>query len=413
MSLQGQQQSLGALLELKVRLAFKQDRLLKEQRLVNAELTTIEELLASKRYKETIAVQSHLAVEAVARIKALFERSTEVELAVPIGQQTLNAEFAQADQRYSARLRLAEKLLDSDETAQGCLQATQALEARRQFIAALQHHERAEAILKWSGQSPESIKQWKEEDWQRIYSQAVADTQRDEIIAAGDVLKSNEQEEIEAAKAQYVALLGEVTLLVDQVRHLQILLADSELECRQIERNAKTESQMLRKMYALNLLSGQPELSAYRSASESLLAARNMHSKRLDAARKKCFTEQIAQIEQLLDEAKRQNALGENPEQQVRTRLTLLVAERNVDALAQIRRELAELIALAEQAKSGPAQALAFEDRKRSAITVITGAVASVIGPQSTLQARSEGGKATEQSRELEESHQEQYRTRI
>jgi septum formation topological specificity factor MinE len=412
MSLQGQQQSLGALLELKVRLAFKQDRLLKEQRLVNAELTTIEELLASKRYKETIAVQSHLAVEAVARIKALSERSTEVELAVfPIGQQTLNAEFAQADQRYSARLRLAEKLLDSDETAQGCLQATQALEARRQFIAALQHHERAEAILKWSGQSPESIKQWKEEDWKRIYSQAEDDTERDEIIAAGDALKSNDQEELEAAKPQYLALLGEVTLLVDQVRHLQSLLADSELERRQIERNAKTESQMLRKMYALNLLSGQPELSAYRSASESLLAARNMHSKRLDAARQKCLTEQIAQIEQLLDKTKCQKALGENTEEQVRTRLKLLVAERNVDALAQIRRELAELIALAEQAKSGPAQALVFEDRQRSAITVITGAVASAIGPQSTLQARAEGGKATELSRELEESHQP--RTRI
>lgn len=415
---QGQRQSLGALLQLKARLAIRQELLLREERLLTAELTTTEELLKKQLYKETIAVQSHLAAQAAVRLKALSERVTEGELSIPMGQEMMNAEFAQADERYYGRLQFIEgPLFAREEAAQGFLQATQALESRRLFIAALQQHEREEAILKWIGENPDSIKQWKEQDWHRIYAQAADDTHRDDIIAAGDVFRV--KEDVKSAKAIYLALLGEVTLLLDQVRGLQSLLTDSEIERRQIERRAKNEAQMLGRMYPLNLFSGQSELDAYHSASESLSAARNMHSKRLEATRQKYLSAQITQIHQLLAMGRGQNVLSEESARQVRASLNSAVSERNLDALAQIRRELAVLIGLSEQAKGSLDEARVFEGREHGAITVITGAVANATGPLSTLQARSEASKATGLARELDEateaieSHQHQNRTRF
>src|ERR1700730_360344 len=191
---QAQKQSLSALLQLKGRLVIRQELLLREGSLLTAELTTIEELLKKQRYKETIAVQSHLAAQAAERLKALSERVTEGELSIPMSQEILNAEFAQADERYYGRQQFIEgPLFEREEAAQGFLQATQTLESRRLFIAALQQHEREETILKWVGENPDSISQWKEQDWQRIYPKAASDTHRDDIIAAGDALNVKEE----------------------------------------------------------------------------------------------------------------------------------------------------------------------------------------------------------------------------
>ena len=71
MSLQGQKQSLEVLEKLQTRIASKSRQRLREQRLLEAESSTVQELTKQKRYQESLVMQSHLASEANARIDRL------------------------------------------------------------------------------------------------------------------------------------------------------------------------------------------------------------------------------------------------------------------------------------------------------------------------------------------------------
>jgi hypothetical protein len=404
MSLLGQQQSLDTLLGLKTRLAIKQGLLLKEQRLLEAELATLEELLQKKRYQESILMQSHLAIHAIDRLNGLSERVAQSTLTTTNGEIFLNEEFAKADRRFNARMLLVEgSLFRQDDQSLGFLRATRILDSRKEFIHALYQHERQEAILKWAGETPEAIQQWKEEERPHIDAHAENDPHRDVIFTAADIPEIDDKD-LKAAKARYLALLTEVTALVDQVRQLESLSSDTEAERRQVERQAKAESQMLGRIYATNLFNGKSELAAYQLTSESLAAACEMHSKRLEATHENALALKRRQIEELLAENNR--AIDPNSANGFRGRADKALADRSVDALAQIRRELAELFELAEQAKSGPATAKFFETRGHSSTAVINGAAAFAKGAPGGAAASSEAYKAIEIAREWEESAQ-------
>ena len=360
MSLLGQQRSLEAvLLEIKARIAVKQGLLLKEQRRLDAESTTLEDLLQKRYYEQSILMQSHLATHALDRLNGLSERAAQAGLITTDGEAFLNEEFAKADRRFNARMLLVEGVLFAqDERSLGVLRATRMLDLRKEFVHALHQHERQEAILKWAGETPEAIQQWKEEERPHIDAHVEHDPQRDAIFTAGDMPTIDDQT-FKAAKARYLALLSEVTSLVDQVRNLESLSAETQAERQQVERQAKTESHMLGKLYAMNLFIGKSESDAYQLASESLSAAREMHSKRLEATLENALALNRRQIEELLAENNR--AIDPNSAKGFRSRLDKALADRSVDALAQIRRELAELFELAEQAESDKANEAARE----------------------------------------------------
>jgi hypothetical protein len=103
----------------------------------------------------------------------------------------------------------------------------------------------------------------------------------------------------------------------------------------------------------MNLFIGKSELDAYQLASESLSAARAMHSKRLEATLENALALNRRQIEELLAENNR--AIDPLSAKGFRCRVDKALADRSVDALAQIRRELAELFELAEQAEADKA----------------------------------------------------------
>jgi len=242
MSLLGQQQRLEALLELKARIAIKQGLLLKEQRRLDAESATLEELLQKRHYQQLILMQSHLATDAIHRLSGLSERAAQAGPSTTEGERLLNEEFAKADRRFNARMLLVEgSLFAQDERSQDVLRATRILDSRKEFIHVLHQHERQEAILKWAGETPEAIQQWKEEERPHIDAHAERDPQRDAIFTAGEMPTIDDQA-LKAAKGRYLALLSEVTILVDQVRNLESLSADTQAERQQVERQAKTES---------------------------------------------------------------------------------------------------------------------------------------------------------------------------
>ena len=349
-----QQRSLEAvLLEIKARIAVKQGLLLKEQRRLDAESATLEELLQKRHYQQSILMQSHLATHAIHRLSGLSERAAQAGLSTTEGETLLNEEFAKADRRFNARMLLVEgSLFAQDERSQGVLRATRMLDSRKEFVHALHQHERQTAILKLAGETLEAIQQWKEEERPHIDAHAERDPQREAIFTAGDMPTIDDQA-LKAAKGRYLALLSEVTILVDQVRNLESLSADTQAERQQVERQAKTESHMLGKLYAMNLFIGKSELDAYELASESLSAAREMHSKRLEATLESALALNRRQIEELLAENNR--AIDPLSAKGFRRRVDKALADRSVDALAQIRRELAELFELAEQAEADKA----------------------------------------------------------
>ena len=352
MSLLGQQQRLEALLELKARIAIKQGLLLKEQRRLDAESATLEELLQKRHYQQLILMQSHLATDAIHRLSGLSERAAQAGPSTTEGERLLNEEFAKADRRFNARMLLVEgSLFAQDERSQDVLRATRILDSRKEFIHVLHQHERQEAILKWAGETPEAIQQWKEEERPHIDAHAERDPQRDAIFTAGEMPTIDDQA-LKAAKGRYLALLSEVTILVDQVRNLESLSADTQAERQQVERQAKTESHMLGKLYAMNLFIGKSELDAYQLASESLSAAREMHSKRLEATLENALARNRRQIAELLTSGQNNRAIDPISAKGFRSRVDKALADRSVDALAQIRRELAELFELAGQAEA-------------------------------------------------------------
>jgi hypothetical protein len=355
MSLLGQQQRLETLLELKARIAIKQGLLLKEQRRLDAESATLEKLLQKRHYQQLILMQSHLATHAIHRLSGLSERAAQAGPSTTEGEKLLNEEFAKADKRFNARMLLVEgSLFAQDERSQGVLRATHILDSRKEFIHVLHQHERQEAILKWAGETPEAIQQWKEEERPHIDAHAEHDPQRDAIFTAGDMPTIDDQA-LKAAKARYLALLSEVTIIVDQLRNLESLSADTQAERQQVERQAKTESHMLGKLYAMNLFIGKSELDAYELASESLSAAREMHSKRLEATLENALALNRRQIAELLTSGQNNRAIDPISAKGFRSRVDKALADRSVDALAQIRRELAELFELAEQAEADKA----------------------------------------------------------
>jgi hypothetical protein len=142
---------------------------------------------------------------------------------------------------------------------------------------------------------------------------------------------------------------------VDQVRNLESLSADTQAERQQVERQAKTESHMLGKLCAMNLFIGKSELDAYQLASESLSATREMHSKRLEATLESALGINRRRIAELLTSGKNNRAIDPLSAKSFRRRVDKALADRSVDALAQIRRELAELFELAEQAEADKA----------------------------------------------------------
>jgi hypothetical protein len=355
MSLLGQQQRLETLLGLKARIAIKQGLLLREQRRLDAESATLEDLLQKRYYEQSILMQSHLATHALDRLNGLSERAAQAGLITTDGEAFLNEEFAKADRRFNARMLLVEGVLFAqDERSLGVLRATRMLDLRKEFVHALHQHERQEAILKWAGETPEAIQHWKEEERSIVYAHAEHDSQRDAILTAGDMPTIDDQT-LKAAKGRYLALLSEVTILVDQVRNLESLSADTQAERQQVERQAKTESHMLGKLYAMNLFIGKSELDAYQLASESLSAAREMHSKRLEATLENALALNRRQIAELLTSGKNNRAIDPISAKGFRSRVDKALADRSVDALAQIRRELAELFELAEQAEADKA----------------------------------------------------------
>ena len=355
MSLLGQQQRFEALLELKARIAIKQGLLLKEQRRLDAESATLEQLLQKRHYQQLVLMQSHLAIHAIHRLSGLSERAAQAGPSTTEGETLLNEEFAKADRRFNARMLLVERsLFAQDERSQDVLRATRMLDLRKEFVHALHQRERQEAILKWAGETPEAIQHWKEEERSIVYAHAEHDSQRDAILTAGD-MPTIDNQTLKAAKGRYLALLSEVTILVDQVRNLESLSADTQAERQQVERQAKTESHVLGTLYARNLFMGKSELDAYQLASESLSAAREMHSKRLEATLENALALNRRQIAELLTSGKNNRAIDPLSAKGFRRRVDKALADRSVDALAQIRRELAELFELAEQAEADKA----------------------------------------------------------
>ena len=420
MSLPGLQQSFDALVGLKKQIAIKHRLLLHEQRLVQGELATLEELLRKKRYQESILMQSHLqllSTNAADRLNELDERTDQLRLPAT----SLNQEFTAADKRFNTRMRFVEgALFRQDQRAVGTERATHILDARKEFIHALHQLDRQEAIRKWAGEPPEAIQRWKDAEGPHIDAHLGNDPQRDAILTASGM--GIEDPDIEVAKARYLALLAEVTALVDQVRQLDSALADTDAQRRQVERQAKAESHMLRTIFAQHLFDGK-EQEAYHLAIESLSAARQMHVKRLEASQEKDLFRNRAQIEEIL--ASDKNAIGPNSAKAFRTRMDRALADRSVDAVAQIRRELAELFELALQAKSNPSTARVFEAREHSASTVISAAEAFADGAPGSAEASSEASKAVGAAREWEElvqpnnhrqrddDEQDQLRTKI
>jgi hypothetical protein len=403
MSLLVQQQRLETLLELKARLAIKQGLLWREQRRLDAESATLEELLQKRHYEQSFRMQSHLAAHAIHRLNGLSERAALGGLFTQDGEDLLNDhEFAKADRRFNARMRLVEGVLYAqDERSLGVLRATRMLDSRKDFIHALHQHERQEAILKSAGETREAIQQWKDAERPHIDAHAANDLERDAIFTAGDMPQVDDKE-LKAAKARYLALLSEVTILVDQVRHLESLSAQTDVERQQVERQAKTESHTLGKLYATNLFNGKPELDAYQLASESLTAAREMHSKRLEATHENALVIHRRQIDELLASGKNAKIIDPQSAKGFHDRADKALADRSVDALAQIRRELTELVDLAEQAKSNSEAAQMFRSREHSSTSVLAGAAALASGVPGSA-ARSEAYKANEAGREWEE----------
>jgi hypothetical protein len=111
----------------------------------------------------------------------------------------------------------------------------------------------------------------------------------------------------------------------------------------------------------MNLSIGKSELDAYQLASESLSAAREMHSKRLEATLESALALNRRQIAELLTSGQNNGAIDPLSAKGFRSRVDTALADRSVDALAQIRRELAELFELAEQADADKANEAARE----------------------------------------------------
>jgi hypothetical protein len=105
----------------------------------------------------------------------------------------------------------------------------------------------------------------------------------------------------------------------------------------------------------MNLFIGKSELDAYQLASESLSAAREMHFKRLEATLENALALNRRQIAELLTSGQNNRAIDPLSAKGFRRRVDKALADRSVDALAQIRRELAELFELAEQAEADKA----------------------------------------------------------
>ena len=343
MSLQGQKQSLEVLGKLQARVAIKSRQLLRERRLLEAESSLLEELTEKKRYQESLLMQTHLASEATTRIKGLAQRAEQIG---QVSWYLLNQELETANQRHYSRSQFIERsLLPTDEASLGQLDATLRLESRRQFIDALHQHERQEAILKWMGESQKNIQKWKAGQRPVVDAYIENDPERDSILAAGtQPLKINDKD-LKAAKQRYLGLLGEVTLLLEEVRKLENAAATSHAERDQIDRHAKAESLRLSKTYALNLFNGLSELGAYQLAATTLEGAQAMHARRFDAMREKALALEKAEINELFAPADR--ILIPEVAQGFRDRTEQALAGRSLDALAQIRRELAELISIA------------------------------------------------------------------
>jgi hypothetical protein len=401
MSLLGQQRSLEALLlAIKAQITVKQGLLLREQRRLDAESATLEDLLQKRSYEQSNRMQSHLATHAIDRLTGLSERAAQAGLFTTGDEALLSEEFAKADRRFNDRMLLVEGVLFAqDERSLDVLRATRILDSRKDFVHALHQQERQEAILQLAGETPEAIQRWKDGEWPHIDAHAANDPERGAIFMAGDKPQID-GEELKAAKAGYVALLSEVTILVHQVRQLESLSAATEAEW-QVERQAKAESHMLGKLYATHLFNGKSELDAYQLASESLSAAREMHSKRLEATHESALARHRKQIDELLSS-------GNTPTIEpisakgFRDRADKALADRSVDALAQIRRELAELFDLTELAKSNSGAAKVFGFREHSSTTVFAGAAALASGAPGSA-APSEAYKASETGREWEE----------
>ena len=158
---------------------------------------------------------------------------------------------------------------------------------------------------------------------------------------------------------------------------------------------------MLGKLYANHLFNGKSELDAYQLGSESLSAAREMHFKRLEATHESALARYRKQIDELLN-SENTPTIDPVSAKGFRDRADKGLADRSVDALAQICRELAELIDLAELAKGNSGAAKVFGTREHSSTTVFAGAAALAGGaPESA--APSEAYKASETGREWEE----------
>ena len=343
MSLQGQKQSLEVLGKLQARVAIKSRQLLRERCLLEAESSLLEELTEKKRYRESLLMQTHLASEATTRIKGLAQRAEQIG---QVSWYLLNQELETANQGHYSRSQFIEQsLLPTDEASLGQLDATLRLKSRRQFIDALHQHERQEAILKWMGESPKNIQKWKAGQRPVVDAYIENDPERDSILAAGTQPLKIDDKDLKAAKERYLGLLGEVTLLLEEVRKLENASATSHAERDQIDRHAKAESLRLSKTYALNLFNGLSELGAYQLAATTLEGAQAMHAKRLEAMREKALALEKAEINELFAGADR--ILIPEVAQGFRDRTEQALAGRSLDALAQIRRELAELISIA------------------------------------------------------------------
>jgi hypothetical protein len=311
-------------------------------------------------------------------------------------------------------------LFRQDQRAVGTERATHILDIRKEFIHALHQLDCQEAIRKWAGEPPEAIQRWKDADGPHIEAHLRDDPQRDAILTASEIGKDPD---VETAKARYLALLAEVTALVDQVRQLDSALADTDAERSYLERQAKAESRMLRTIFAQHSFDGKQELEAYHLAIESLTAGRQMHAKRLEESQEKDLFRNREQIEEMLASDKK--AIDPNSAKAFRTRVDKALDDRGVDALAQIRRELAELFELALQAKSNPSTARVFEAREHSASTMISAAEAFANGAPGSAAVSSEASKAVGAAREWEElvqpndhrqrddDEQDQLRTKI
>jgi hypothetical protein len=288
-------------------------------------------------------MQTHLASEATTRISRLTERARQIGW---VSWDSLKEELYAANQRYYNRSRFIEQaLLPSDQGSLGHAAATSRLNSRQQFIEGLHQCERQEAILKWMGESHETIQKWKAEQRPAIDAYLQNDSERDAILGANTPSSEIDDKEFKAAKERYLGLLTEVTLLLEELRKLENASATSTAERDQIDRNANAESIRLSKTYALNLFNGHSELVAYQQAAETLEGARAMHAKRLEAMREKTLAMEKAQIDELFAAADR--ILTPEVVQGFRDRTEQALASRRLDALAQIRRELSQLTSIA------------------------------------------------------------------